>query len=72
MDFIFNPINKWLDGKKTLIGNIGVTIAALGVIVNAFADGLVQSDLTVISGAFGTIMFAWGISHKVEKSGPTK
>lgn len=68
LKFLFDPINKFLDGKKTLIGKVSATITGVGVIVGTVADGsITQPDLAIAGAAFSAIMLAWGLSHKMEK-----
>lgn len=65
---LFEPINKWLDGKKLLIGMIGAGITFLGVVVAALADGIqLEGDAKVIGAAFSAFMLAIGAGHKLAK-----
>lgn len=65
--FIFDWINKFLDGKKTAIGLIGATATLLSLIVENIMDGFTYNDVQVIVGAFSAYMVAIGLGHKAAK-----
>lgn len=67
LDFIFNPINKVLDGKKTVLGLIGATATLVLVIVDALKDGLSSGDVQVLVGAVSAWLVAVGLGHKASK-----
>lgn len=64
---IFDPINKFLDGKKRVLFSIGTTATALGAMAVALTDGLEQGDLIVLGGGISAILGAWGFTHASQK-----
>lgn len=61
-------MNKWLDGKKTLIAGIGGIGALLTVISNQLADGFQpMADLQPILIAFAAVMAIFGFGGKLQK-----
>lgn len=67
MKFIIDAINKFLDGKKTIIGIIVGVGTFLCVLGGALIDGFQMSDIEVIGGGFSALMIAIGLQHKAKK-----
>lgn len=65
--FIFDWINKFLDGKKTAIGLIGAVATFVMVVIECLMDGFAYSDVQIIVGAFSALMVAIGLGHKAAK-----
>lgn len=63
-----NGINKWLDGKKTIIGALGILFAGLGVLFAAIvAHGLQMADVLVFVKIAAAAMIALGFGGKLQK-----
>lgn len=64
---MFDGINKWLDGKKTLIAGIAAAFTSAGVAVGSLQDGFQTADLAVIGGSFAAVMAIFGFGGKFQK-----
>lgn len=63
-----NTINSMLNGKKTLLGGIGLALGAIGVFLNqSLADGFQFSDLVSLMEGIGLALTALGLGHKLDK-----
>ena len=67
MGALFTWINKFFDGKKTIIGKIGATAAFITLVANQLSDGFQMADYEPILIGFSALMLAIGLGHKVEK-----
>ena len=64
---MFDGINKWLDGKKTIIAGFGAVGAFLVVLAGALQDGIQTSDLQPVLISFATAMAIFGFGGKLQK-----
>jgi len=60
-------MNKWLNGKKTLIAGIAAALTGLGTAVGTLQDGFQISDLQVWGIAIASVMTIFGFGGKLEK-----
>lgn len=60
-------INKWLDGKKTLISGIGAFGVFMSVVAAQLADGFQVADIQPILIAFSAVMAIFGFGGKLQK-----
>lgn len=65
--FMFESINKWLDGKRTIIAGVAGLGAFLTVVANQLADGFQTTDLQPILIAFSAAMTIFGFGGKLQK-----
>lgn len=65
---MFSLINKWLDGKKTIMAGIAATLNALHQIVLDLSDGFTSSDFETILTQITVVLSIFGLGHKVEKA----
>ena len=56
-------INRWLDGKKTIIGLI---LSALITFLSS--EQYINENMTLLLGTISGIIFAVGIGHKAKKN----
>ena len=66
---MLKAINGWLNGKKTLIGGLGLVLAALAHFATNLGDGLQVSDIIVLAQEIGAGFAVLGIGHKISKIG---
>jgi len=64
---MFGAINKWLDGKKNLIGGIAGLCTTAGLFLNSLQDGFQLTDLKVLGIGFAASMVALGLGGKLQK-----
>ncbi len=64
-----DAINKWLDGRKTLIGGIGLLLVAVGTYFSAglAAHGFNIGDLLTCVKAASVAMVSLGFGGKLQK-----
>lgn len=62
-------MGSFLNGKKTLIGAIGLLLAGVGAFLNDVATtGFQLQDLVQLLAVLGVFFTAIGLGHKVEKA----
>lgn len=68
MDLILGPINKALDGKKTLLGGIGGILTVLGYfLTTGLADGLQIADIVKLGAGLSAGLAVLGFGGKLQK-----
>lgn len=60
-------MNKWLDGKKTLLAGIAALFTALGTAIGTLQDGFQVADLQIWGIAFASTMAIFGFGGKLQK-----
>lgn len=65
---MFDAINKWLDGKKTILGGLAALLTGIGsFITDITTNGFQMGDLTILGAAISAAMLAWGLGNKLNK-----
>ena len=65
---MFDKINAWLDGKKTIIGALGIIFSALALFfTTSLADGFQVQDLIDLVKGVSEGILALGIGNKLFK-----
>lgn len=67
MDFLLDPLNKWLNGKKTILGIFAGIVAFLSTLSEVLSDGIQVADLNVIMAGVSALLVAIGLGHKAQK-----
>lgn len=60
-------MNKWLEGKKTLIAGISAALTALATAISTLQDGFQLGDLQVWGVAITVVMGIFGFGGKLQK-----
>jgi hypothetical protein len=64
---MLSGINKWLDGKKTLLGGVAAFGVFLTVVANQLQDGIQMADAQPILIAASAVLLAFGLGGKLQK-----
>lgn len=64
---MFGAINKWLDGKKSLIGGIASGLTTVGAFFLSLQDGFQTADLVSLGSGVAATMAILGLGGKAQK-----